>query len=72
MRNYLVTKQDGRQATVMASSCSAMGIGCVQFYRKHPSAPQEGTPYDPEAPYFEPLFVAMFNNVESVELIEEE
>lgn len=69
MHNYLVTKQDGRQATVMASSCSAMGIGCVQFYRKHPSAP---TPYDPEAPYFEPLFVAMFNNVESVELIEEE
>ena len=76
MRNYRVV-QDQNSGNdnvhiVSATHYQPSGQETVTFYRRHPSSPQEGTPYNPEAPYFEPLQVAMFSRVISVVLVEEE
>lgn len=72
MRNYQVTLENGNVYNVNATHWHPAGMGAITFYRRHPSAPGEGTPHDPEAPYFEPLSVAMFTQIQSVILIEEE
>lgn len=71
MRNYQVTLNNGDVTNVDATHYQPTG-GSVTFYRRHPSSPEEGAPYNPEAPYFEPLQVATFNQIQSVILIEEE
>lgn len=71
MRNYQVTLNNGDVTNVDATHYQPTG-GNVTFYRRHPSSPEEGSPYNPEAPYFEPLQVATFTQIQSVILIEEE
>lgn len=72
MRNYQVTLDNGDVTNVDATNYKHTGGNSVTFYRRHPSSPEEGTPYNPEAPYFEPLQVATFTQIQSVILIEEE
>ena len=71
MRNYQVTLHNDSVHTISATHYQLTG-GSVTFYRRHPSSPEEGTPYNPDAPYFEPLQVATFTQILSVVLIEEE
>lgn len=72
MRNYRVTLLTDGVFTVNATHYQPSGNSGFTFYRRHPSSQEEGTPYNPEAPYFEPLQVATFTQVLSVILIEEE
>lgn len=72
MRSFRVTQENHDVNVVQATHYQSAGQGAVTFYRRHPSSPEEGTPYNPDAPYFEPLQVAMFTQVISVILIEEE
>lgn len=72
MRNYQVTLNNGDVTNVDATHYQPTGGNGVTFYRRHPSSPEEGSPYNPEAPYFEPLQVATFTQIQSVILIEEE
>ena len=72
MRNYQVTLENGNVYNVNATHWHPAGGNGVTFYRRHPSSPEEGAPYNPEAPYFEPLQVATFTQIQSVILIEEE
>ena len=72
MRNYQVTLDNGDVTNVDATRYQHTGGNGVTFYRRHPSSPEEGSPYNPEAPYFEPLQVATFTQIQSVILIEEE
>lgn len=72
MRNYQVTLHNDTVHTVTATHYQPTGGNGATFYRRHPSSPEEGSPYNPEAPYFEPLQVATFIQIQSVILIEEE
>lgn len=72
MRNYQVTLDNGDVTNVDATHYKPTGGNGVTFYRRHPSSPEEGSPYNPEATYFEPLQVATFTQIQSVILIEEE
>lgn len=72
MRNYRVTLDNSEVFNVNATHWHQAGGGAFSFFRRHPSSPDEGTPYNPEGPYFEPINVAMFASVKSIELIEEE
>ena len=72
MRNYQVTLNNGDVHNVNATHWQSNGQHSVAFYRRHPASPAEGLPYNPEAPYFDPLSVAMFTDIRSVILIEEE
>lgn len=72
MRNFRVTLHNDSVHTINATHYQPTSGNGVTFYRRHPSSPEEGTPYNPDAPYFEPLQVATFTQILSVVLIEEE